>query len=204
MALNKTPSLEKILNQITSSENIPKNLNELYIYLNNHSENLTLSEYKRIRNLVDGKENSYKSVISQAVKSNSLDKSQVDKVGRLLTTFLRNQHYILLSLPEDQREIKRDNRYNSPYPGLESNSNRKRWEQDDRRIYELERKTYGFGERDKEKNYKFLKESEEELINSIDSQSLDKYNISSLQKISNFSNNSLKKKLNSLVSKIWN
>ncbi len=205
MKNNNSSELEKILNQLNSSDpDTNQILDKLLDYLNNESENLTLSEYKRIRNLVDGSHNnSYKCLISKSVKSNTIDKSKADKVGRILTTYLRNQHYALLKLSEDKREDINKEKHSFPYPGKNSTSDRKQWEKDDRMIYELERKAYGFEERDEINGYQFLNKSSEELVDSINPKSLDKYNLASLKRIANSAKSGLRNKISNLTSKIW-
>jgi hypothetical protein len=199
------PQIQNILESI-GNPNCDYNslLNSLSNYLNNGAENLTLSQYKFVRSLVDGdNENSYKNKISQLVSQNKIDKTQVDSVGRLLTTYLRDQHYALLSLPQEDREYPRAESF---YPSPKSSPvSRSEWEKNDRTIYELERKVHGFEQKDQNLGYQFLDKTEEHLIDSINPQALDKYNVRSINKmIKKTSSRKLNSKFSSLKSKLTN
>jgi hypothetical protein len=199
------PQIQNILESI-GNPNCDYNslLNSLSNYLNNRAENLTLSEYKAVRHLVDGgNEDSYKNKISDLISQNKIDKTQVDLVGRLLTTYLRDQHYILLSMPEQDREIKRrETFYPSPQP---QPIPRNEWKCQDKVIYELERKVYGFEQKDKISGYSFSPKTQEQLVDSINPQALDKYNVKSINRMQEKTNSQiLKRKFQSLKSKLTN
>ncbi|HRZ85825.1 MAG TPA: hypothetical protein P5277_03530 [Candidatus Paceibacterota bacterium] len=178
---------------------------ELSVYLSSNAENLTLSQYKQIRHIVD---NYYKPLISNAVKTNNLDYFLVDRVGRLFTGYIRDQHYRLLSMDKSERNkpLKSQDVRIKPLNFVQEGYNqmaRLEWEKNDKLVYEFERKSYGYENCDKARSYKFLPKTEEELESSINLKALNWFNVSSLSRIKNKIFNPFKIKFESVLTKTY-
>lgn len=180
MGYQSETNIEAILNLHKKIEWTPQNMVDvLETYLNNGAEELTLDQYKRVRQLVD---ENYRSFVAMGLETGELTKEQVDKVGRIFTDYIRDQHARLLNEQNEKKIVKAV----EEKPGFFSRAKsyvkqaasnilyQKNWRKIDNKMYELERLLLKSNENPK---------LEKQLIDSIPQKGLSKYKIKTLERM---------------------
>lgn len=185
----KETDIEAILNPDESREFTPYDtLNKLEIYLNNGAEELTLDQYKKVRQLVD---QNYRSLVAKGLESGYLSQNQVNRVGKIFTDYIRDQHARLLDEQNEQKNRQKIIKAEEQEPkkswfskgkdyikNIVKTNNREYqndWrKKDSESFYKLERLLY----KDNENPAK-----EKELIESLPTQDVSRYKIQTLERL---------------------
>ena len=181
MKENNQPYILRILKQFDGWEYRPKDM----IYAlesaisNEVAGNLTLEQYKEMRSLV---ESNYKYYVRLGLKRGVLKQEDVDKVGRLFTDYIREQHYSLLDSEKERKVVVADEKPASfaqkvggYFRRIKNNFEYKNnWKEKDKEIYVLERLLYGGKENPS---------LEKELINNLPTNGLSRQKIKTLERM---------------------
>lgn len=179
-SIEKKTHIEKILELSKSKRvNSQKIIEILEVYLNQNTEELTLEQYKKVRELVD---QNYREFIKEGINNGQLKRSQVDYVGRLFTDYIRDQHARLL---DEKKGIKIVNAieekpsfFNKIKSYVKQTANnityQKDWKKIDNKIYDLERLL-----QEKNENPRL----ERELIENIPTEGLSQHKLNTLERM---------------------